>query len=309
MKIIDVRYIMNMTAVVTGGSGYIGSKLVAFLLKEGFSVYCITRPTTDYNKLPEHSSIHFLEYDGQIESIHQKIYDIKPDVVFHLAAVGNAVHDAKMIEQMVSANIVLGVHLLEILSKIGSGIFINTGTFWQFYQGDENYNPNSLYAATKQAFQDIMLYYTNTFSLSAVSLILYDVYGEADPRGKLFNLLINAAKQSLTIPMSPGEQKIIPVYVDDVVDAFYLTYQLLNKAQLQSGAKYHVASDRGYSIKEIVDAFKTVSQGNFEVSWGARAYRDREIMNPFVGEKLPSWQQKVSLKEGLGKIWLAGNEL
>lgn len=295
---------MNTTAVVTGGSGYIGSKLIQFLLKRDFVVYCIIRSTTDSKKLIEHPNIVFLEYDGRIESIFQELYSLKPDVIFHLAATGHAQHDTNMIEQMVAANITLGLHLLEILSKTGSGVFINTGTFWQYDQGDSSYNPNSLYAATKQAFQDIMLYYTSTFSIAAVTLILYDVYGESDPRTKLFSLLLNAAKHSLSISMSPGEQKIIPVHVDDVINALYLAYQLLTKSDLKLGSKYYVASDRQYTIKEIVSLFKVVSHCDFEVLWGALPYRDREIMVPYIGEKLPLWQPKISLEEGLSKIWL-----
>ena len=42
--------------------------------------------------------------------------------------------------------------------------FINTGTFWQNYQS-EKYNPVNLYAATKEAFQNIAKYYTETSSL------------------------------------------------------------------------------------------------------------------------------------------------
>ena len=44
------------------------------------------------------------------------------------------------------------------------------------------YAPNTLYAATKHAFQDILFFYRERRGVRSVSLILYDTFGENDTR-------------------------------------------------------------------------------------------------------------------------------
>ena len=40
------------------------------------------------------------------------------------------------------------------------------------------------------------------------------------------------------------------------------------------------------------------------VIWGGRNYRKREVMLPWnKGEKLPKWNAKISLEEGLKKLY------
>jgi len=36
------------------------------------------------------------------------------------------------------------------------------------------------------------------------------------------------------------------------------------------------------------------------INWGAREHRFREVMNPYVGERLPGWKPKINLFEGIG---------
>ena len=74
----------------------------------------------------------------------------KPDIVhFHW------IPRLTDIKEMINSNIMFGTQILEAMVLHSVPYFVNTGTYWQHFDG-KSYNPNSLYAATKQSFQDIL---------------------------------------------------------------------------------------------------------------------------------------------------------
>jgi hypothetical protein len=48
-----------------------------------------------------------------------------------------------------------------------------------------------------------------------------------------------------------------------------------------------------------VAVLETLTGTPFSVQWGQKPYYPFQIMDPYFGEKLPDWEAKVSLKEGL----------
>jgi len=60
----------------------------------------------------------------------------------------------------------------------------------------------------------------NATPLRAVTLKLFDTYGPNDPRNNLSSLLRSAADARVPLAISPGEQLMDLVFVDDVVDAY-----------------------------------------------------------------------------------------
>ena len=99
--------------------------------------------------------------------------------------------------------------------------FINTGTYWQHYVRSESstYSPSCFYAATKQSFQDIIKYYTDSNLIKSITLKLFDTYGPVDLR-KDITILSEAQQNNNKIAMTSGEQLIDLVYITDVVRAY-----------------------------------------------------------------------------------------
>ena len=82
-----------------------------------------------------------------------------------------------------------GAHILEAMALTSVSYFINTGTYWQHYGGSSTYSPSCFYAATKQSFQDILKYYTDSKLIKSITLKLFDTYGPNDSRAKIFTIL------------------------------------------------------------------------------------------------------------------------
>jgi nucleoside-diphosphate-sugar epimerase len=197
-----------------------------------------------------------------------------------LASLFLSQHKPEDITRLIQSNIVLGSHLVESAINSGCIQFVNTGTAWQHFENN-NYNPVNLYAATKQAFEDILKYYAEAHNLKVITLKLFDTYGPNDPRPKLLNLLKRAAETGESLDLSPGAQLLDLVHIDDVVDAFCATMELLEEMEGSLMKEYGVTSGDLISLKEMVTKLEDELGKKINVVWGGRPYRKREVMVPW----------------------------
>lgn len=292
-----------MKALITGATGYIGSNLVKRLVNENWDVDVITRSNSNLypiNNILDKLNIHI--HDGTTQGMIDICKKANPEVVFHLAASCIPNHQSKDINTLFSSNILFGTQLLEGMSKNNIKYLINTGTSWQHYKNYQ-YNPVCLYAATKQAFEDILKYYIEAEGLIAITLKLFDTYGPNDPRRKIINLLKDIAISGKELSMSPAEQYIDLVYIDDVVEAFLKAAKKIKNNFNIKQECYAVSSGNPMKLKDLVKIFEKVYGKKLKTTWGRRPYRIREVMFPWNnGKVLEGWKPKISIEEGIGKL-------
>lgn len=288
-------------ALVTGATGFVGSHLTRRLVGEGWEVHILSRSGSRLSDSSEFGHVENHVHDGSTQSMVSCVAKAKPDVVFHLASLFLSQHETKDIELLIQSNVLFGNQLLEAMKANGITNFINTGTSWQHYN-NEDYNPVCLYAATKQAFEAIMEYYVQACSFKAITLKLFDTYGPDDPRPKLFHLLKKAAISREPLDMSPGEQLIDLVHIDDVVEAYLIAAQRLLEGKVSRHETYAVSSGNPIPLKELVQIYLAASGSVISVNWGARPYRFREVMSTWNrGAKLPGWSVNIGLENGMKK--------
>lgn len=287
-------------ALVTGGTGFVGSNLCRKLMQGDWQVHVIAIPNDSFSLIDdirEQLSIHI--HDGTTESMNSIVAAVRPDVVFHLAALFLSEHVSADIDRLIISNILLGTQLLEAMAVHNITKIVNTGTSWQHYK-NKPYSAVNLYAATKQAFEDILQFYVDVCGVSAITLKLFDTYGPNDPRPKLFNMLDKVARENSPLEMSPGEQLIDIVHIDDVVHAFVLAAEQLKSGVAQGHECYAVSSGSRISLKELVTLYERVIGKALSIIWGGRKYREREVMLPWEnGKKLPGWSVRIGLEEGM----------
>lgn len=293
------------TALVTGATGYVGSKLCERLLVEGWQVHVMVRATG--RSLPAAlREVVTHRYDGSNQSLLEAVSAAQPSVVFHLASLFIAEHRTEQVTDLIHSNVLFGTQLAEACARSGVRRFINTGTSWQHYRSDA-YDPVCLYAATKQAFEDILDFYANAFDMRVVTLKLFDTYGPGDPRPKLVNLLLKTLHSGEPLGMSPGEQLLDLVHIDDVTRAFSLCAQhLLRNQAPQPHERYAVSSGKPLSVRQLVALLELLSGKRLNVTFGARPYRGREVMQPWTdGAWLPGWRPEMEMALGLAAVLAA----
>ena len=287
-------------ALVTGATGFVGGRLARRLLADGWQTHAIVRPSSNAIILRGVlGSGNVYAHDGSTVDLIDVLRSVHPDVVFHLASVFVAEHATDDVDPLVQSNILFGTQLLEAMTVAAVSTIVNTGTTWQHYEGRE-YSPVSLYAATKQAFQDILQFYCEVRGLRAVTLELPDTYGPGDRRPKLLSVLDRAARTGETLQMSPGEQLLDLLHVDDVVHGYEVAADALLTENLPSPSQYQLSSGPLVRLKDVVELYRQATGHTVNVVWGGRPYRLREIMEPRSPVPvLPEWQPCISLRDGL----------
>lgn len=290
-------------ALMTGITGFVGSRLAQHLMAEGWHLHGIIRPGSSLASvealLPQ-LTCHI--HDGSTEGMEAIVQRVKPTVVFHLASLFLAQHQVSDVKGLIDSNLLFATQLADAMARQGVRYLVNTGTFWQHHENRTD-EPVNLYAATKQAFEAILAYYVSVDALQVITLKLSDTYGPQDPRKKLLHLLMNLASDGTPLAMSPGEQEIDLVHIDDVVRAFSMAATRLLSGQGVGYACYAVSSGQPVPLRGLVNIFEEAAGRALPIRWGERPYRPREVMQTWRGgQPLPGWQPAIGMAEGFSAL-------
>lgn len=288
--------------IVTGANCFLGVELVTKLVKAGVSVHAIHRPESNTARLIERAPIVNLhEYDGSQNSLSEILAATQPDIVFHLA--GKYIRDeiSSDIPKLIAANITFGSQLLEASRCAGVKGFINTGSYFQFC--NTLGSPVNFYAAAKNAFAEILGYYSGLGVFKTTSLILFDIYGPGDWRKKLIPVIRAAQKNNTYVPLAEENTPLYPVYVTDAVDCYIQAAQFLIEDPDKIHAKYFaVRGPKSCSISDIVATFEMVGGKPIAIKKGNWPKPANEIKRVWRGNTLPDWEIQYALVDGIRMV-------
>ncbi len=289
--------------LLTGATGFIGTNFVLQLHKK-YEIIALVRQSSDISKIEQFCQIY--RYDNEIESLLQDLRNFKIIGIVHLASiVPTSSNPANNFLSLVESNIIFGGYLLEIAKNLHLSFFINAATFGS-YCNSLTYRPATLYAATKKAFEDIMEYYALISNCIFSNLVIFNVYGPNDTSLRIFNLLDRIAQSGEMLEMSQGDQIVDYSYVDDVVSGFDCLIELITQnPQFCKNKTFALKGKERKTLKDVILLYEKILGKKLNIKWGAREKRELEIMIPWEGgEKLPNWEQKISLEEGLRRLAL-----
>ena len=210
-------------------------------------------------------------------------------------------HRIEDVKALIQGNVLFGAQLLEGMRQAGASRFVNAGTSWQNYAGAE-YEPLNLYAATKQAFEDIVKYYVVVAGLRCITLRLIDSYGPGDTRKKLVSAMLDCLRSGETLGMSPGDQVIDLTHVDDICRAFRHAGNMTMAQEKPGSLVYAVSGGQRMSVRKVVATLEQAAGRKMPIVFGARAYREREPMVPWDGAPLPGWKPRITLIDGFRRL-------
>ena len=292
-----------MNVLVTGASGYVGRALVKSLLADGINVFAIIRKNTD-KRLLNHGLAGLHVDNGDDNQLLKFVKGSNCEGVIHLASYFTVSHNTCELYDLINSNVLFSTRIIDISCNHGISWFLNIGTFWEHLDCSD-YFPVNLYAATKKAFENISRYYIEQFNLKYLTLKINDTYGPGDKRNKIINLWFNTIKNGASLKMSPGDQLIDIVYIDDVVDALRIAMKRLcnDGIERKKCETYRISAIEKYSLKELSKLFEESVGRKLKIEWGALPYRSNEVMNPSCPFKIvPGWTPKISIKKGLSML-------
>lgn len=280
-------------ALVTGGTGFVGSHLVELLLQKGYSVTCLVRDTKQLRWL-RGLNVRILQGDclhpGPLDAAVQGA-----SFVFHLAGLtkarrsrdyylANQVGTRNMLQACARSNPEIKKFIL--MSSLAAAGPSLDGTPVKVH---DPARPVSDYGRSKQKAEEEALRYKER--IPVVILRPSAVYG---PRDRDMYALFQWASRGLTIEISGGERFINPCYVKDLALA---TLQAAEQ-KTASGSIFFVAEQQTYSWSAFRQALLTagsVRAVNVKIPYSA-AYLIgvvSEIGGLFTGKPALTNRQKV----------------
>ena len=296
--------------LVTGGTGFIGSHLVARLLERGFAVHIITSNATGlypYRLLQIREQVIVHQADVcDFAAVSRVVFDIDPTVVIHLAAV-TRVGDAWDYEDLyIRVNVIGTINMVRAVRSINAlrrFVYVSSSEVYGQTQAPfietAEVRPASPYAISKYAAEQYCRTAFEAFGLPAVLVRPFNVYGPSQAPNRIIPEAIVAGLSGRTFRMTLGTQTRSFNYVDDIVDGLILAAS----GPIKLGVPYNLDSEVEISVKDVVLKLRDLMGGSLKLSIGTVRERPNEIMR-MVGnsEKARSeleWNPRASLDVGL----------
>jgi len=318
------------TILVTGGSGFIGSNFVRYLLdRSGYEGKVVNVDTLTYAGNPESLSDIDQGHGGKryffekadirdrasIESLFERH---KPDAVLHFAAESHVDRSILGPEAFVTTNVMGTYTLLDVARKAWAGredvlfhhvstdeVFGSLGDSG-FFTEDTPYDPRSPYSASKAGSDHLARAYFHTYGLPVTLSNCSNNYGPYQFPEKLIPLMILNMLEGKSLPVY-GDGKNIRdwIYVEDHNAAVWL---VMRKGQ--AGRSYNIGGENEWeNIKLLGRLIEIVAEETGKAADSIRSLityvKDRPghdrryaIDCSRIKEEL-GWERSVTFDEGL----------
>ena len=320
--------------VVTGGSGFIGSNLVKFLLKKNYFVINIDKlsySSNPYNlkKILKNKNYRFFKNDiNNRSNIFKILNKYKPDGIFNLAAETHVDRSIDDPSNFIKSNILGVYNLLETLNKYSKKnkkkiklVHISTdevyGDIKKNKRSDENfpYEPSSPYSASKASADLLIKSYVRTYKLPVVISNCCNNYGPNQFPEKLIPKLIYNIINNISLPIyGKGKNSREWIHVHDHCEALL---KIFFKGKL--GESYNVGSNENVLNLNLTKKLLQISK-NKSLKIGNKVkitfVKDRPghdlryALNSKKIFKQLNWKSKISIDEGLSQTfdWYLNNK-
>lgn len=288
-----------MKALVTGGSGFIGSHVVDKLKDKGVEVRVYDMVMPDYRKDIEFYQGSLLELDA----LRMALNGI--DVVFHLGAVADVKDVFQEPHYSESVNVRGTINVLEA-SRLNGLIkrVIYGSTVWVYSEADEQnvdentplHSPSHLYTATKLAGEYYCHAYSKLYNLD-ITILRYGIpYGPRARDTGVIPIFVRKALngEPLTIA-GDGLQFRKFVYVEDLAEGNVLALKSIAKNKI-----YNLDGEERITIRQIAETIQKII-GNIKIEYKSARPGDfsgKEASNKLAKTEL-GWEPNVNFEQGL----------
>lgn len=287
--------------LLTGATGFLGSRLLERLLLAQHEVVAVKRSFSNTSRIEKHlgqSALHLFDID---RADPKDLFDrFSIDTIIHTATEYG--RNKTPVFRILEANLILPLRLAELGIESGVGCFINTDSY--FNKDNFSYSHLLNYSLSKKSFVEWLKKLSS--KLKIVNVVLEHIYGPNDSREKFVEGLVQqiAVEKIPHVSLTHGHQKRDFVYVDDAIAAYLLLVEYA-RAHDFSFKTIEVGTGQSLEIRYFADTLKAMSNSPTVLGYGDIPYRGDEIMDSRADisqlQEL-GWAPKVSLNEGLKKI-------
>lgn len=316
-----------MAILICGGAGYIGSHAVRALRAQGREVVVLDNLQTGHRQALA-DDVNFVRGDMRDAALLDKVLERHAvDGVLHFAA-NSLVGESMQLPLKYFGNNVYGMQvLLEAMVRHGVERIVFSSSAAVYGEPervpiveDAPLRPGNPYGESKRIMESMMRWAAAAHGLRYVSLRYFNVGGAAAdgtigedhrPESHLIPLILQVAldkRPHITIygddyPTPDGTCIRDYVGIDDLVDAHVLALRHLEDGG--EGGIFNLGSERGFSVREMVEAARRVTGHPLPVVMGPRRAGDPARLvasSRRAGEAL-GWRPKQGVEEIVASAW------
>lgn len=247
--------------LVTGGAGFIGSRLVRHLVSSGVEVRVLDNFSTGHEENLKAVVDDIELIDGDIRSeVAMDLAVAGVDTIFHMAAVASVPLSVANPRLTFDVNVSGTLNLLVAARDAGCRRVVFSSSCAIYGNAkilpiseETRPAPMSPYATSKLNGEQLCTMFSDTYGLETVALRYFNVFGPGqDPNSPYAavvpRILTNLIEEQPCTIFGDGEQTRDFVFVDDVIAANLAAA----RATGASGRSFNVASGRQISINEVL---------------------------------------------------------
>lgn len=306
------------TVFITGITGFAGSFLSELLVDRGYTVVGTFLSEASINKTLQEKNIVLKKCDLlNKDSVNQVIQEVKPDIIFHLAALTSPGDSFKDPVSTITTNASIELNLLEAVrvhTPIARVIIISSAEVYGLVRTEDlpidestELRPTSPYAVSKIAQDYFGLQYFLSYKLDTIRLRPFNHIG---PRQSTAFVVSAFAKKIVEIEkgfhepvLTVGNLEARRDFTDvrDMVRAYEL---IMNKGQ--SGDVYNIGSGKSHKIADVLHMLLGLTDVKIEIK------EDKNLLRPSDNPdlvcdnskivNLTGWKVEISLETSLKDI-------
>lgn len=285
-----------MKVLVTGGAGYIGSHMVLKLLEAGHQPVVVDDLSTGQRHLvPKEVPLHQFNI-ADVTKLNQLFQSEQFDIVMHFAASIEVGESVIKPEKYYHNNFSNTVTLLDVMHKnnVRQFIFSSTAAVFgepEYVPADEAHpkNPINPYGLSKLMCEQMLKDFDTAYGIKSVCLRYFNAAG-ADAQGRtgyrsndashLIPVVLQAALGKRPHVEVFGRDYDTPdgtcvrdyIHIMDLCGAHLLAMDYLVKGG--ESRQYNLGNGSGYSVQQVIDVGRKVTQREFKVIDGKRRAGD-----------------------------------
>lgn len=293
--------------IVTGGAGFLGSRVVEKLKLAGCQRIFVPRRK---------------DYDLTSEEAVKKLYHDSPaDLVIHLAAiVGGIGANRANPGRFCYENLVMGAMLMEHARQSGVRKFVAIGTICAYpkftpvpFKEDDLWNgypeeTNAPYGLAKKMLLVLSQSYRQQYGFNSIFLLPVNLYGPGDNFDLETSHVIPALIRKCLKAKEKDDNEIVVwgtgkptrefLYVDDAAEGIVFAAERYNSSE-----PVNLGSGREISIKDIVGLICRLTgfKGNIVWDHSKPDGQPHRCLDTTKAERLFGFKSKTTLEEGLAK--------
>jgi len=311
-----------MRVLITGITGFVGSHLAEYILaNQKAEVYGLKRWRSPMDNISGiKNEIHL--YDGDLRDLSSMIYlmnEVKPDVIFHLAAQSEVSTSFIAPVDTLMTNVIGTTNLLEAIRLTKQNPITHICSSSEVYgqvlpdevpiKETNQFRPASPYAVSKTAEDMIAWQYFTSWGINTIRTRMFTHTGA---RQSEYLVTSNFAKQIAMIKkglqepiIKVGNLDSVRTFADvrDTVRAYWLMVEKFQEGKIKAGSVYNIGGTTTMTVRAMLNRMLILSEmyGRVEIQVDKNKLRPSDVtlqipcIDKFV--KDTGWKPEISFDD------------